>query len=171
MRDIVFKDPKWDFRSFDYDKDVAAAREAGAGVLDVPSDGLAKFFAGGGKLMLSHGWNDGLIPAGNTVAFYKSMLSELDAKTTAEQLRLFMVPGMGHCAGGEGPFVFDPLSIIDAWAEKGEAPERIVASRPPIMPAMTRPLCPYPQVAKYAGQGSTDDAASFTCVSPRKGQR
>jgi len=168
MRDIVFKDPKWDFKSFDYDKDVAAVRDAGAGILDVPSDGLSKFFAGGGKLLLSHGWNDGLIPAGNTVAFYKDMLGAIDAKAAADSVRLFMVPGMGHCGGGDGPFVFDALSVIDAWADKGEAPNRIAVSRPPGMPAMTRPLCPYPQVTKFSGKESADDAANFDCKSPGK---
>jgi len=163
MRTLVFKDSKWDFKTFDYDKDVAAARDAGASVLDVPSDGLAKFFAKGGKLLLSHGWNDGLIPAGNSVAFYKTLLSELDAKTAAESVRLFMVPGMGHCGGGDGPFVFDALSVIDAWVDKGNAPDRIVASRPPGAPAMTRPLCPYPRAAKYLGKGSTDEAVNFGC--------
>ena len=168
MRDIVFKDPKWDFKSFDYDKDLATAYDAGASILNVPSDGLAKFFAAGGKLLLSHGWVDGLIPAGNTVAFYKAMLGTLDAKTAAEQARLFMVPGMGHCAGGDGPFVFDPLSVIEAWTENGAAPNTIVVSKPPGAPAMTRPLCPYPEVAKYSGKGSTDDAANFECIDPGK---
>jgi feruloyl esterase len=59
--------------------------------------------------------------------------------------------------------VFDALSIVDAWASTGEAPERVVVSRPPGAPAMTRPLCPYPQVAKYTGTGSADDAANFVC--------
>lgn len=166
MRDLVFKDPKWDFRTFDYDKDVEAARNAGASVLDVPSDSFAKYFARGGKLLLSHGWSDGIIPAGNTVDFYRAMTKKLDAKTAADSVRLFMVPGMGHCAGGDGPFLFDTLSIIDTWADKGDAPNRLVASRPPGAPAMTRPLCPYPQVAKYSGTGSTDDAANFACKSP-----
>ena len=168
MRDIAFDDPKWDFKSFDYDEDVAAARSAGAKMLDVPSDGLAKFFADGRKLLLSHGWSDGLIPANNTVSFYKALRGAIDDKTAAGQVRLFMIPGMGHCAGGDGPFVFDVLATIDAWTDKGETPDRIVVSRPPNMPAMTRPLCPYPQVAKYSGSGSTDDAANFTCMSSEK---
>lgn len=167
MADIVFKDAKWDFKSFDYGKDVAKAQAAGADVLDVPSDGLSKFFASGGKLLLSHGWSDGLIPAPNTVAFYKAVLETLDAKT-AEQVRLFMIPGMGHCGGGDGPFVFDPLSVIQNWTETGQALERIAVSNPPNAPARTRPLCPYPQVADYKGAGSSDDAANFECVVPGK---
>ena len=168
MRDLVFKDPKWDFKTFDYDRDVNLARDAGSSVLDVPSGGLAKFFAGGGKLLLSHGWSDGLIPAGNTVAFYQAMQSTLDPNTTASSARLFMVPGMEHCGGGNGPYLFDALTAIDGWVDKGDAPNRIVASRPPGTPAMSRPLCPYPRIAKYSGKGSTDEAANFTCVTPGK---
>ncbi|MBN2320401.1 MAG: tannase/feruloyl esterase family alpha/beta hydrolase, partial [Acidobacteria bacterium] len=72
FRDIVFNDPQWDFKSFDYDKDLGASYKAGSDILDVPSDGLTKFIEGGGKLLLSHGWADGLIPAPNTIEFYKS---------------------------------------------------------------------------------------------------
>jgi hypothetical protein len=163
MSDIVFKDPKWDFKTFDYDKDVAKARKAGAGILDIPTGGLTTFFADGHKLLLSHGWSDGLIPAKNTVAFYKALEKKIDPKAAAEQVRLFMIPGMGHCGGGDGPFVWDPLTVIESWVETGKAPERITVSQPPNKPAMTRPLCPYPQVAKYTGKGSTDDAANFVC--------
>ena len=163
MRDIVFQNPNWDFRSFDYDKDVVAARDSGASILDVPPFGLASFFARGGKLLLSHGWSDGLIPAKNTVGFYKTMLSKLDAKSDSDSVRLFMIPSMCHCGGGDGPFVFDALSAIDAWADKGAAPERIVVTRPPGAPAMTRPVCAYPQIARYMGKGNTDDPASFAC--------
>ena len=168
MRDLVFKNPKWDFKTFRYDKDPAAARAAGAGILDVPSDGLGKFFADGGKLLLSHGWSDGLIPSLNTVRFYKSVVGHLSAKTAKKSVRLFMVPGMGHCGGGDGPFVFDALSVIDTWVEKHRAPKRIVVSEPPGKPAMTRPLCPYPQVAKYRGKGSTNDASNFRCESTQR---
>ena len=163
MADIVFKNPKWDFKTFDYDKDVQASRKAGASILDVPTDGLGKFFAAGHKLLLSHGWSDGLIPPWNTVNFYKGLKTTLDKKAIADQVRLFMIPTMGHCAGGDAPTVFDPLTVIETWVESGKAPERIVASRPPNAPPMTRPLCPYPQIAKYTGKGSTDDAANFVC--------
>ena len=165
IQDIVFGNPKWDFRTFDYDKDVDRARDAGADILDVPPAGLRAFFARGGKLLLSHGWSDGLIPAPNTIAFYRAMAGTMDAKTAADadKVRLFLVPGMCHCGGGDGPFLFDALGTIDAWAASGTAPERIVAAKPPGAPAMTRPLCPYPQVARYSGRGSTDDAANFAC--------
>ena len=169
FRDIVFEDPRWDFKSFDYDKDLAASYKAAGDILDAPSDGLSKFFNGGGKLLLSHGWADGLIPAPNTVAYYKSMTAKMGKGKTADSVRLFMVPGMGHCAGGTGPSVIDMLSVLDKWVTEGKAPDRIIASTPPGNPMnpdqkqMTRPICPYPEIAVYKGSGSTNDEANFEC--------
>jgi hypothetical protein len=171
MRLLVFGDRKgWDFRSFDYGADAARARAFGAPILDVPAGGLKPFFARGGKLLLSHGWTDGLIPANNTVAFYQRLAPGLPARQAQDQLRLFMVPGMNHCSGGEGPFVFDTLAAIDAWATGGPAPERLIASRPPGQPPMSRPLCPFPRVARYQGHGPTDQASSFACAVPGAGK-
>jgi feruloyl esterase len=163
FRDIVFNNPQWDYKSYDYDKDLAASYKAGSDILDAPSDGMAKFFEKGGKLLLSHGWSDGLIPASNTVSFYKSMTAKMNPKKAADSVRLFMIPDMGHCGGGDAPTVTDMLSVIDQWVDKGKAPERIIASNPPNQKPMSRPICPYPQVAKYKGSGSTDDAANFEC--------
>ena len=163
MKFLVFKDAQWDFRSFDYDKDVARALQAGSDALDVPPTGLDSFFNGGRKLLLSHGWADGLIPAMSTVNFYTALSKHLGQKKADAGTRLFMVPGMSHCAGGDGPFVFDVISAIDKWVETGRAPERIIASNPPTAPARTRPLCPYPQEAVYSGTGSTDEEQNFKC--------
>ena len=166
FRDIVFEDPEWDFKSFDYDKDLAASYKAGSDILDVQPDGLSRFFNGGGKLLLSHGWADGLIPAPSTVAFYKTMTAKMD-RDKVDSVRLFMVPGMGHCGGGNGATVVDMLSVIDNWVTEGKAPETIIASSPPApgQKQITRPLCPYPQVPVYKGSGSTDDAVNFVCES------
>ena len=82
-------------------------------------------------------------------------------------MRLFMVPGMGHCGGGEGPNTFDMMVPLEQWVEKGQAPTRVVASHSTNGKVdRTRPLCPYPQVARYTGTGSTDEAANFTCRLP-----
>src|SRR3954453_11156541 len=78
--------------------------------------------------------------------------------------RLFMAPGMNHCAGGDGPSRFDAIAALEQWVEQGKPPDHIIASSAPNQPARTRPLCPYPQTARYIGTGSTDDAANFTCV-------
>ena len=167
MKDLVFKDPKWDFRSFDYDKDVTLALQAGSTQLDVPPTGLDSFLGGGRKLLLSHGWADGLIPTQSTIDFYTELKAHVGAKK-ADGARLFLIPGMGHCAGGDGPFVFNAISTLDNWVQTGHAPERIVVSNPPGAPARTRPLCPHPQEAVYSGSGSTDDEKNFKCVLPAK---
>ena len=172
MRQLVFGDQKgWDFRAFDYGVDAAKARAYADKTLDVPATGLGPFFAHGGKLLLSHGWTDGLIPANNTVAFYEKLSSTLSAKQKQSQLRLFMVPGMNHCSGGEGPSSIDTLGAIDGWASSGMAPDRLIAARQPggpgpQQPPMTRPLCPYPAVARYKGEGPADKAESFACTAP-----
>ena len=78
-----------------------------------------------------------------------------------------MVPGMGHCSGGEGPNDFDKIGALEAWVEQGKTPDQIVAAHNTGGKAdRTRPLCPYPQVARYKGTGSIDEAASFSCVKP-----
>lgn len=172
MRLLVFgSDKGWNFKDFDYASDTAKARAFGAQQLDVPPTGLGPFFARGGKLLLSHGWTDGLIPANNTVAFYGKLSSALSPKQAKDQLRLFMVPGMNHCSGGEGPSAIDTLATIDAWAAGGNAPERLIAARLPGGPGpqqqpMTRPLCPYPATDRYKGEGPTDQADSFACAAP-----
>jgi feruloyl esterase len=163
MRDLVLKDPNWDFRSFDYDKGVQLAMQAGSAQLDVPATGLDAFLGSGRKLLLSHGWADGLIPTLSTVNFYTELIASVGPRK-ADGTRLFLIPGMGHCSGGEGPYVFDVISTLDDWVETGHAPERIVVSNPPGLPARTRPLCPHPQEAVYSGTGSTDDEKNFSCA-------
>ena len=86
---------------------------------------------------------------------------------TTSWVRLFMVPGMGHCRGGEGPNTFDMVGALDPWVASGKTPERILASHKTAAKVdRTRPLCAYPQVARYTGRGSTDDAANFACKAP-----
>jgi feruloyl esterase len=163
FRDIVFDNPQWNYKSYDYDKDLPASFKAGSEILDVPSDGFARFIKDGGKLLLSHGWSDGLIPATNTASFYRAMTAQMDSKKASDSVRLFMIPGMGHCGGGDAPTGTDMLSVIDRWVETGKAPDRIIASNPPNQKQMSRPICPYPQIARYKGSGSTEDAADFEC--------
>ena len=159
----VLGNASWDFRSMDYDRDTQRAMAYGSEALDIPATGLKPFFADNRKLLLSHGWADGLIPAQSTVNFHAAVARDIGPKRAADGLRLFMVPGMTHCSGGAGPSNIDMLGEIDRWVETGKAPERIVASNQPGQPARTRPLCAYPQVAVYSGKGSTDEAANFQC--------
>jgi hypothetical protein len=171
FRDLVYADqPGWDWKVSDYGKEWTDARAYGGDMLDVAPASLAPFFARGGKLLLSHGWTDGLIPANNTVEFYTGLLEAIPAAQAQSQVRLFMVPGMDHCGGGEGASTFDTIGAIDAWATGGKAPERIVATREPSpnpnapkLAPISRPLCPYPLIAKYDGLGDVNSEKSFTC--------
>jgi feruloyl esterase len=161
---IVFEDPTWDFRTFDFDRDFARADKIDGGTLTAADPDLSAFAARGGKLLMFHGWNDQLITAQNSVNYYESVRARLGARTDAT-LRLFMAPGMAHCTGGPGPNQADWLTALEQWVERGAAPTRIVASRSANgVVDRTRPLCAYPQMARYSGKGSTDEAANFTCV-------
>ena len=93
-------------------------------------------------------------------------MKDVGTTRARDGVRLFMLPGIGHCGGGSGPSSVDMLGAIDRWVETGEAPETLTASNPHGAPARTRPLCAYPKVAKYAGSGSTDEDKSFRCGAP-----
>jgi feruloyl esterase len=166
FRGSVFKDPSWDFRSFDYDHDVDRAVAYGSDAIDVPPTGLGRFFAANHKLLLSHGWADGLIPPQSTVNFYQALVKDIGQRRADQDVRLFMVPGMGHCGGGSGPSNIDMLGAIDQWVQTGKAPAQLIASNPPGRPVRTRPLCPHPEVATYSGHGDTDEAQNFHCDAP-----
>jgi feruloyl esterase len=163
MRDLVFTNPSWDFRSFDYDRDVQRVVQFGKLVLDVPASGLDAYFTKGGKLLLSHGLADGLIPPKATQQFYAALIARRGLDTADRGVRLFMVPGMGHCGGGDGPSIMDLLGTIDTWVDTGHAPAQINASNPPGAPPRSRPVCPHPQEAVYTGSGSADQAGNFKC--------
>jgi feruloyl esterase len=166
FRDLVFADPAWSVRAFDFDADVERARRHEGGQLDATDPDLSEFASRGGKLLLWHGWSDGLIPAASTLQYHRAVHERLGARAR-DSLRLYMAPGVNHCWGGEGPYQIDALGALERWVERGEAPERISASRPlPDGGTRTRPLCPYPQLARYRGEGNTDDEASFECRVP-----
>jgi feruloyl esterase len=164
FRYLVYHDPDWDWRTFVLDRDAAKANAINKNV-DELDPHLADFAKHNGKLLLYHGWADQQVAPGSTVDFYQQTikLSE-DAPAASNWIRLFMVPGMGHCSGGEGPDTFDKISVLEQWVEQGRAPDRIIASHQTAgKPDRTRPLCPYPQTARYQGNGSIDDAANFVC--------
>ena len=176
FRDLVFQGQGgWDWKTMDYRSYTDLAREYGSDILNAPHDGLSEFFSRGGKLLLSHGWNDGLIPATNTLRYYHGLYNALPLEQAQQQTRLFMAPGMEHCSGGEGPSEFDTLGAVDAWATTGIAPDRIIATRPtqagggfggppaPPREPMERPLCAWPTVAIYNGEGDPGVASSFSC--------
>jgi feruloyl esterase len=163
FRFVVFKDPGWDFRKFDFDADVTRTLEASTALNAIDPD-LKKFDARGGKLIQYHGWSDPQIAPEASVAYFKSVVDKSGAKDVAGFYRLFMVPGMAHCTGGDGTSTFDALASLEQWVEQKKAPEQILAARVRDgRTDRTRPLCPYPQVAVYKGTGSTDEALNFTC--------
>jgi hypothetical protein len=137
-------------------------------VLGTDNPDLTAFRDRGGKAIVWHGWADQLIAAEGTVDYYTRVQQQMGgAKKTSEFIRLFMAPGVAHCAGGVGPAPTGLLEALLAWVEEGRAPDTLLASRRDQTGAITRtrPLCQYPQVAKYKGSGSTDDAANFVCSS------
>jgi hypothetical protein len=181
---MVYEKPDWDFKSAKMDQVVADADKKSAPIFNATDPNLKPFTSRGGKLILYHGWNDAGISALNSVNYYSSVVKTLGAPQSAASIRLYMEPGVQHCAGGVGPDNFgqfgspapdDPhrnaALALEQWVEKGTAPADIIAgkyddeSKPP---TMTRPLCPYPQAARYKGTGDPHDAASFTCAAPNE---
>ena len=117
-----------------------------------------------GKLILSGGWNNALVPAGAVVDYYNRVEATIGRENTRRSVRLYMVPGMIECNGGPGTDTFDMLAVMRRWVERGQAPNAVIASRVEHGNVVrTRPLCPFPQVATYKGKGSTDDAKNFVC--------
>ena len=159
---IVFKDPAWDPKALNYDAHVAQAAAGGNLIFDANNPDMSAFTKRGGKLILYQGWGEPGIPPANLVRYYGEIQSTTsDAK---DAVRLFMVPGMGHCGGGTGVNTFDMVTPLDQWVSTGKAPAEIPASRVRNgVSDRTRPLCAYPQIAIYKGSGSLDDAANFAC--------
>lgn len=165
FRYVLFAEPNWDFQSLNFDSDIERAERQDAARLDATDPNLRPFFQRGGKLIQYHGWADPQISPGASIEYYKSVLAKLGGEEkTRSAYRLFMVPGMAHCGGGDGPNTFDMMTPLRKWVETNRAPERIEAARVGNGKTVrTRPLCPYPQTAVYTGAGSTDDAVNFVC--------
>jgi feruloyl esterase len=169
FRYVAHQDAKWDWRTFDLDRDTTLA-ESQAGYLQSVNPDLSAFKSRGGKLLIYHGWNDGgsggAISPLNTLDYYSNVLGKMGARQD-DWLRVFMVPGMAHCGGGPGPNQFNALAALERWRESGAAPDQILVSRVNNnRVVMTRPLCPFPQVAIYKGTGSSNDAGNFVCKAP-----
>jgi hypothetical protein len=155
--------PSYDWLTFNIDTDLDKLQWT-RNVLDATDPDLSRFNARGGKIVSYFGWADNALNPLMGVEYYESVMQKMGPSTTGFY-RMFMVPGMFHCGGGIGVSTFDALTPLVDWVEKGAAPPLIVGSRMVgATPVRTRPLCPYPQVAKYKGAGSMDDAASFACA-------
>jgi feruloyl esterase len=130
----------------------------------------------GARMMVYHGTSDPIFSSDDTVHWYQDVNTR-NAGFASNFARLYLVPGMNHCSGGPATDQFDMLTPLVKWVEQGVAPDSVVASaRGPgnagganaDVPAgwaadRTRPLCPYPKVARYKGSGSIEDAANFSC--------
>jgi tannase/feruloyl esterase len=160
-RYLAHQDANWDWRAFNIDTDPALAKKMG-GIIDAVGTDLSTFKNRGGKLLLYHGWSDPLIQPEHTVNYYNSMLATM-GKDQSNWMELFMVPGMVHCIGGNGPNQVDWMTALENWREKGETPKQIIGKGRVGDAPMTRPLCPHPQVATYKGSGDPNDAANFVC--------
>jgi len=167
MQYVVFKDAGWDWHRFNPATDFDMALRSDEHVLGLTDPNLKPFFDRGGKLLMYHGWADPQVSAQNSVRYFDDVVKTTGKGMVGKSISLYMVPGMGHCAGGPGTDTFDKMGTIEHWVETGRAPEQIVASHVKDgKTERTRPLCPYPQVAQYRGSGSTDEAANFVCKAP-----
>ncbi len=185
FRYMVTGDPKWNPLTADPEQALRQSREKESADLDSTDPDLSKFASRGGKLILYHGWNDQAISPWNTINYYKSVQQKMGASNTDSFLRLYMAPGVEHCAGGPGPSFFGQFGLPTAatpqyglfdslvnWVEKGSPEENITATKygpgengaPKVV--TTRPLCAYPKITKYSGSGDPDEAANFTCSAP-----
>jgi len=158
----------WTPETFDPDRDLVPLSKAVGADINSMNPDLKAFQARGGKLILYHGGADPGLSPYNTIDYLESVEQRLGKSRVASFVRLYLVPGMGHCGGGTGPNVFDSMTPLEHWTEHGDAPREIVASRPATgsAAARSRPLCPYPQLAHYRGAGSIDEAVNFECKSP-----
>lgn len=185
FKNMVYNDPDWDLKSFQLERDWKSAREKMAPALNASDPNLKAFSERGGKLILYHGWSDAGLPPLNTISYFESVAARLGERQANGFIRLYMAPGVQHCSGGPGPDNFgqmvskqrtdarhDLTLALEKWVEEGIGPAEIIATRMPSAngtPKRTRPLCPYPQVARYTGNGSTDEAPNFKCVAgPRR---
>jgi feruloyl esterase len=178
-----------DLKTTDVENAVKIADEQQGGTLNATDPNLRPFMAHGGKLIVYHGWSDAALPPVGAINYYNSVELAMGREVASKVMRLYMVPGMQHCGGGPGAASFgqaglqtdpehDIYAALEQWVEKGAAPDKIIATKSVNESnaaqgvtqgvTMTRPLCPYPQAAKYDGTGDTNDAASFACVPGKK---
>ncbi len=184
---MVFADENWDFKALNVERDLKIAEQKLGSILNATNPDLRAFKKRGGKLIIYMGWSDAAIPPEMAINYYKSVVAKMGQREADSFLRLYMVPGLQHCFLGPGPNWFgqalfactpcdakhDIVAAIEDWVERGIAPDTIIATKykndiARTDPVRTRPLCPYPKVARYKGSGSIDAAANFTCQTPKQ---
>ena len=168
----AYENASYDSRTFNFNSDLdfvnnkPVSGQTLASVVNATTD-IANFKARGGKLLMWHGWADEQVHTLSSIDYYNKVVAASSKADTDKSLRLFLAPGVAHCGGGAGPDTFNTLTALEQWVEQGIAPERIVASKLAAgVVIRTRPLCAYPQIAKYAGTGDINKAESFACANP-----
>jgi feruloyl esterase len=161
-------DPAFSWRTLRFPADLPRLKTM-SDILSPLDANLNPYRKRGGKLLLYHGWADPAISAYGTVDYHDRVTKAVGGTRDAEAfMRMYLVPGMHHCSGGPGPNSFDMLPVLEAWVEKGVTPGAVIASlNVGGKTTRTRPLCPHPQVARYSGSGSIDEAANFRCEVPK----
>jgi feruloyl esterase len=157
--------PDWDYRDFDFDNDVEQL-DRWSHLADATDIDMRAFRENGGKLIMTYGWGDQILQPMMGLDYYEKAVTA-NGPDGENFMRLFMVPGMSHCAGGIGPDQNDAITAVIDWVEAGTAPDLIEARKIENGEVVrSRPLCPYPEVARYDGSGSIDTASNFQCVVP-----
>ena len=169
LRHMAFEpdEPDFDLHSFDFDRD-PHRMDFIRSILDATNPNLTRFRDAGGKILMYFGWADTALNPIMGINYYEAAQT-VTGPGTKDFFRLFMVPGMFHCGGGLGVSQADYLGAVMDWVESGEAPDRLVAAR--VVGGkteMTRPLCPYPEIARHDGVGDRNAADSFSCAPPSK---
>ena len=166
MKYFIYQNPSWSYVGYRFDRFRQDAATVAA-TLNVTDPDLSAFRRRGGKLLMYTGWSDMAITALGTIAYYDAVLTH--DSSAAKDVRLFMMPGVDHCAGGVGPSYVNFLDQIDAWVEAGAAPDEIEAHwlDHDAKPSGSRLLCAYPKMAEYDGAGDPRAATSFRCVEPK----
>jgi feruloyl esterase len=179
--DMVYGTSDWDYKTFVLERGLRDASERTGNVLDAVNPDLRAFQKRGGKLILYHGWNDPVIPALATVDYYEAVQAKNGKAAADRYVRLYMMPGVQHCSDGPGADMIgqagtwpsndatrNARTALEHWVEKGTPPHELVATKlsKSLSVTMTRPLCPYPKIAKYKGTGDPNNAESFVCAGP-----
>jgi len=164
--------PDWDWKNFNAERDLAALDKLDALQSAMTSD-LSAFTSRGGKVLIHSGWSSSTESGLATAGLFKDIVAK--SKNGANSARLFMVPGMGHCGGGAGATdKYNAMAALAHWVESGVAPQQLTAAvtvptfsaRSGQQVSRSRPLCAYPQIARYNGKGNPEEAANFTCKAP-----
>jgi feruloyl esterase len=170
----AFEDPNWDWKRFDFDAGMKAVDDRLAPVINAMNPDISEFATAGGKLIQYHGLADPVVPPRDSIDYFERVQA-FEAKSepaaangSADHYRLFLVPGMQHCQGGEGANVLEVQRALETWVEDGKAPDQVTATKylndkREDGVAFSRPLCPYPQQAQFNGTGNPSDALSFAC--------